>query len=239
VENVDASPDSKQAAGNGRAVSDRLRPIAKVLIVDVAAPLATYYGLRSAGLSAVTALVLSGVFPAASLAVGAIRHRRIDAVGALVLAGIVVGAILGLALHSARPVLLEGSVPTAVFGVACLGSLATRRPLMFGIAHEFVGPESAQGREMTRLWQYEGYQRVFRTITAAWGVGFVLEAALRVVVVFTASTGTATAVSNATPYIWAGVLCAWTVGYGTYRKRKSERLYGDLTNDAESASLPG
>ena len=77
-------------------------------------------------MSEVTALVLSGVFPALGVAIGVIQHRRLDVVGALVLAGILVGTVLGLISHSARLVLMEGSVPTAIFGVACLGSLWTR-----------------------------------------------------------------------------------------------------------------
>jgi hypothetical protein len=135
----------------------------------------------------------------------------------------VMGTIAGLVSHSARPVLLEGSVPTAVFGVACLGSLCTRRPLMFGLGLEFTGPDSAQGQEMTRLWQYEGYRRVFRIITAVWGVGFLIEAALRVVIVYSTSTGTALALSNVTPFVWAGALSAWTVAYGLRQKKKGER----------------
>ena len=164
-----------------------------IVIFDVAAPLAAYSLLRSAGLTAVTALLLSGVFPALGVAIGAVRNRRLDVVGALVLAGIVVGTVLGLVSHSARLLLVEGSVPTAVFGVACLGSLRARRPLMFSLALEFTGPDTAKGQEMTRLWQYEGYRRVFRVITAVWGVGFLLEAALRVVIVYNTSTGTALA----------------------------------------------
>jgi hypothetical protein len=54
----------------------RLRPIALIVIVDIAAPLAAYGLLRSAGLSAVTALLLSGVFPAAAVAVGVVEAGR-------------------------------------------------------------------------------------------------------------------------------------------------------------------
>ena len=79
---------------------------------DIAAPLAAYNGLRPAGLSAVSALLLSGVFPAVGVAIGAARSRRLDAVGALVLTGIAMGTALGLVSHSARLVLVEGSVPT-------------------------------------------------------------------------------------------------------------------------------
>jgi len=195
-----------------------------IVIFDIAAPLAAYNLLRSAGLTAVTALLLSGVFPALGVAIGVIRHRRLDVVGAVVLAGIIVGSVLGLVTHSARLVLVEGSVPTAVFGVACLGSLWARRPLMLSFVLEFTGPDTAKGQEMTRLWQYEGYRRVFRVITAVWGVAFLIEAALRVVIIYNTSAGTALAMSKVTPFVFAAVMSAWTIAYGTRQRKKGERM---------------
>jgi hypothetical protein len=221
---VDTSGDARRTAGTTAAKGGQLRSITMILIFDVGAPLVAYNVLRSAGATAMTALLLSGVFPALGVTIGAIRHRRLDVVGALVLAGIVAGAVLGLVSHSARLLLVEGSVPTAVFGVACLGSLGTRHPLMFSFAREFTGPDTAKGREMTRLWQYEGYRRVFRVITAVWGVALLLEAALRVVVVYNTSPGTALAISKVTPFLFAGALVAWTIAYGARHRKKGERM---------------
>jgi hypothetical protein len=141
-----------------------------------------------------------------------------------VLAGIVVGTILGLVSHSPRLVLVEGSVPTGVFGLACLGSLRAQRPLMFSFALEFAGPDSARGRDMTRLWQHEGYRHVLRVITAVWGVGFLVEAALRVVIVYNTSTGTALASSKVSPFVFAAIFSAWTLAYGARQKKKGERM---------------
>ena len=195
-----------------------------IVIFDIAGPLVLYSLLRNAGVSTVSALLLSGVFPAAGVGINALRNRRLDVVGALVLAGIALGAVLGLVTHSARLMLLEGSVPTAVFGFACLGSLWAQRPLMYGLALEFTGPETPRGQEMTRLWQYEGFRHVFRVITAVWGAGFLIEAALRAVIAYRTSTGTALASSKVTPFIFLAILSAWTVAYGQYRKKKGERL---------------
>jgi hypothetical protein len=153
-----------------------------------------------------------------------------------VLAGILVGTVVGLITHNARLVLLEGSVPTAVFGLACLGSLRTRRPLIFSIALEFNGPDTAKGREFTSLWRHEEFRRLFRVITAVWGVGFLIEAALRVLIVYRTSTSTALALSKVTPFIWAGILMAWTFGYGAYQKKKGERRMaaaGDGARDGD------
>jgi hypothetical protein len=195
-----------------------------IAVFDIAGPLIAYNLLRSAGFSAVTALVLSGVFPAAGVIINIILHRRVDALGILVLAGIAVGAVLGLVSHNARLVLDEGSVPTAVFGVICLGSLGTPKPLMYRLAVEFIGPDTPKGQEFTGLWQYAEFRRVFRVVTVVWGVGYLAEAVARVVIVQNTSTGTALGISKVLPYAVAAVLIAWTVGYGRYQKRKGEQI---------------
>lgn len=207
---------------DGAKAGGRFRSMTMIVIFDIAAPLIAYQLLRAAGVTTVTALVLSGVFPALRVAYGLIQHRRLDVVGALVLGGIAVGTVLGLLTHNARLVLVEGSVPTAVFGVACLGSLAAKKPLIYSMAVEFAGRDSARGREMTRLWQFEGYRRIFRTITAVWGVGFLIEAGLRVVIVYSTPIGTSLAISKVMPFLFVGIFSAWTVGYGMYRKKKGE-----------------
>lgn len=232
---MDTTREAKPAAGTGPAAGGRLRSIAMIAVFDIAAPLAAYSLLRSAGMTAVAALLLSGVFPAAGVAIGVIQHRRLDVVGAVVLAGIVAGTVVGLISHSARLVLVEGSVPTAVFGVACLGSLWARRPLIFSVVLEFSGPDTAKGLEMTRLWQYEGYRHIFRVITAVWGIAFLLEAAIRIVIVYNTSTGTALASSKVTPFLFAGIMSAWTVAYGTRQKKKGERLAA-ITGEVPGAS---
>jgi hypothetical protein len=199
----------------------RLKSAIRIVGFDVVGPLIAYAILRKAGLSAVTALILSGVLPAIGVTANAIQRRRVDIIGAVVLAGIVVGAVVGLVSHNARLVLLEGSVPTAVFGVACLSSLRAPKPLLFGFAHEFVGPESARGREMTRLWQFAAYQHAYRVVTAVWGVGYLVEAGVRVAIVENTSTGTALAASKFLPYVSAAILAGWTVAYARYQWRKA------------------
>ena len=202
----------------------RLRSIAMIVIFDIGGPLLAYHLLQSNGVGTVAALVLSGVFPAVGVIIGVIRHRRVDAVGVLVLAGIVVGAVLGLVSHNPKLVLDEGSVSTGVFGLICLASLATDKPLMYRFALEFIGPDTERGREFVGLRQYREFRRAFVVITVVWGTAYLVEAAARVVIVQSASAGTALAVSKVTPYAVAAVLIAWTVGYGRYQGRKGERM---------------
>jgi hypothetical protein len=201
----------------------RLWSVAQIVIFDIAGPLVAYQMLRSAGLSGVSALVLSGVLPGIAVVGGVIRHRRLDAIGALVLAGIAVGTILGLVSGNARLVLMEGSVPTAVFGLLCLASLRSRRPLIFRFAHEFMGPDTPRGRDFDRLWQYPGFRHAFWLFTVVWGVTYLAEAAARIVIVENTSTGTALAISKVMPYAVTGILVLWMVLYGRHARRQGER----------------
>jgi hypothetical protein len=140
-----------------------------ILVFDLGGPLLAYGLLRSAGMSAVAALVISGVLPALGIGIGALADRRLDVIGVVVLAGLLVGTLVGLTSHNARLYLLEGSVPSAVFALGCLLSLRLRRPLIFRLAVEFLGPGTRKGRDVTAGWRYPGFRRAFQMITVAWG----------------------------------------------------------------------
>src|SRR5947209_8070478 len=203
---------------------DRLLSLAMIGIFDIAGPLVAYSMLHSAGQSQVSALILSGALPALGIIAGVIRHRRVDTIGVLVLAGIVAGTVLGLLSGSPRLVLAEGSVPTAVFGLLCLGSLWARRPLIYRFAVEFIGAGTSKGREFESLWQYEGFRHAFRLYTLVWGVVYLAEAAARIIIVETASTSTALTVSKVMPYAVAGSLMVWMTVHGRRARREGERI---------------
>lgn len=213
--------NSNRESGRDRS---RFQALAMIAVFDIAGPLVAYSLLRSAGQSAVTALVLSGAFPALGVAVGLVRHRRMDTIGVLVLAGIAVGTILGLLTSDPRLVLVEGSVPTAVFGLVCLASLWSGRPLIYRFALEFIGADTPKGRDFEGRWRYPGFRHVFRLFTAVWGVVYLAEAASRVIIVENTSTATALTVSKVMPYVVGTLLAAWMIAYGRRAKRKGEQL---------------
>jgi hypothetical protein len=202
----------------------RIRQIAMIIAFDLGGPLLAYALLRSAGVGAVAALVISGVLPALGIAIGALVDRRLDVLGVMVLAGLLVATVLGLTSHDARLYLLEGSVPSLVFALGCLLSLRLRRPLIYRLAVDLLGPDTPKGRDVTAAWRYPGFRRAFQVITVAWGIGYLVESAIRVAVVAIASTGFALVLSKLIPYAFAICLSIWTLLYGENEKRKAERL---------------
>jgi hypothetical protein len=207
-----------------KAGPSRLRQAAMIVVFDLGGPLLAYALLRSAGLSAVAALVLSGVLPALGITIGALIDRRLDVIGLVVLFGIAVGSALGLISHNSRLYLLEGSVPSVVFALGCLISLRWSKPLIFRLAVELIGPDTPRGRDVTGAWRYPVFRRAFAVITAWWGLAYLVEAGIRVAIVATTSTGVALVCSKLVPYLFAISLSVWTLCYGEHEKRKAERL---------------
>jgi len=209
-----------------------------IVVFDLGGPLLVYALLHHAGLNAVSALVISGVLPAIGITVGALVDGRLDIIGVVVLGGIAVGTILGLVSHSARLFLLEGSVPSLVFALACLASLKASKPLIYRFAVEILGPGTVKGRDVIDAWKYPGFRRAFQVITMAWGIGYLVEVAVRVLIIETTSTGIALLGSKLLPYVFALTLSAWTFGYGEHEKRKAQRLAAASPKSEEVPSTP-
>jgi hypothetical protein len=216
-------------ADRGMAVTapagDRRRStVLRLAVFDIAGPLALYYLLTSNGLSTVLSLILSGTFPAVGITWGLVRDHHLDVIGLVVLIGILTGTVVGLISGSARLVLVDGTVPTAVIGIVCLGSLSTSRPMMYRLALEGMGPDSPRGREFAARWEYPGFRGVFRVITLVWGLVFLFETAVQVVIIETSSAGTAKTTSNLMPVLVAGLAVTWTCLYGLRKRRAGEHL---------------
>jgi hypothetical protein len=219
----------------------RVRQLGMILVFDLAGPLLAYSLLRSGGMSTVAALIISGIFPALGIAVGALVDRRLDIIGVVVLAGLVVGTVAGLISNNARLYLVEGAVPSLVFALACLGSLRGSKPLIYRFAVELLGPDTPKGRDVAGAWRHPGFRRAFQVITAAWGVAYLVEVAARLAVVETTSTGIALLFSKLVPYVFALGLSAWTLVYGEHQKKKAEQLAAAEdpgTSEAPSPPMP-
>jgi intracellular septation protein A len=223
--------------GRGRSVlqNERLRALLPVAVFDIAGPVAVYYLLRAVGTAQVTALIVSGILPAVGVAISVIRHRRIDAIGLLALLGIVAGTIAGLVSHSARLVLMEGSVPTAVFGLTCLWSLFTREPMLYRIGLETRGEDTAGGRKLRALWAQPAGQHAFRVITLVWGVTFLAEAATRVLIVEAVPGGNALLIVKAMPYAVLFGLIRWMAFYTRQLRRSGQQAVVEQAVSADRA----
>ena len=180
---------------DGHSVLPALRNVG----ADIAPPLIAYYGLRAVGVSEYIALLSATVLAGVKVCYDAIRARRLDPFAGYLLLTFGLSLAVGLATTNPRLVLAGNSLVNGIGGLIFLGSCVIGTPLTQVVAQRIrpedadddAGPDGAQFR-----------RRIHVRLSAMWGVGLLLEVAVRLLVVANlpvdAANGTNSVISLAT-----------------------------------------
>lgn len=200
------------------------RAMAPGVVGGALVPLTVYYAVRPHLAGDAAALMVAGVPAAAWIVLQWARQRRLDPVGSIVLFGFIAGILASLALGGSAFVLkVRDSGFTCLFGLACLASLTRPRPVMFYLGRALsAGNDPDKLAAYDDLWGLPTAPRAFRIITAAWGVGLILEASARVVLAMALPTGTFVAVAPVLAAVAFGGLFAFTVRFSRRARRLGE-----------------
>jgi hypothetical protein len=167
------------------------------VVLDLAAPIIVFYGLRWVGAGVFVALIAGAIAPMLSMLVKLTKDRHVDALAV---------AVLGVLLFSAGVSLIDGSprflaakdcVLTAAWGGWFLLSLHGRRPLTFRLSRPLLEgrkvfdfrqriwvPPSEESWD--QVWQRSArFRRIWTVTTVIWGVALLIDAAVRVAMAFT------------------------------------------------------
>lgn len=210
---------------------------ALTITFNIVLPILTYGRLTDAGWSEFSALLVSGVWPVLDTAITLAWRRKVDEFAVITLVFLVITVVVTVVgPHSTRLLLVKDSAVTGLFGVVCLASLLAPRPLMFYFGRKFGTNGTKEDAErFDGLWQYEGFRHVIRTMTVAWGVGYILEALARIGLSYKLSTATMVTVNSVMAYAVTGVLIAWTILYGrraAARGKERERQAAEAAAEA-------
>jgi hypothetical protein len=162
-------------------------------LLDLVIPTAGYFLLHWAGLPDVWALTIAGSATGVNALVNTIRRGRLDALGLLIVAEIGVSVVLVAITEDPRLILARPAVYLAVAGVVNLVSCLAGRPLSYSAATPMAtkgDPERAVAYE--RAWHNSLELRsIHRQLTAWIGVAMLAYAVIRVLIIYSFSTGTA------------------------------------------------
>ena len=199
-------------------------PMMREMAIDAGIPFGCYWlSMRYLSRSEVVALIVASIFPTLKSVQGLLRRRELDPISVLILAGLVFGLGALLVGGSAKLLLIRESLFTGVFGLACLVSLLfrSRRPVMFYFGRFFAaGSDPVRRTRFDQLWQYPSFRRVQRIMTLVWGLVFVGEFTVRVVLIYTLSPATVLAVSPIVLGSATLLTVLWTFSYAA-RARKA------------------
>lgn len=137
--------------------------------------------------------------------------------------GIAVGTALGLASGSASLVLLDGTVPTAVLGAATPGLTVVETTADVSLRRGSHGSGYPQRTGLRRQMALFRLPPHVQGDESGWGLAFLAEAAVQVLIIETSSVGTAKATSNVMPLAFAAIVITWNIAYGKRGRRQGER----------------
>lgn len=159
-----------------------LRAMAPGTLIGGVTPFVVYQLIHPHLASQVVALLLAGCVPALWVAITAVVQRRLEPIGLIVFVGLAVGALMAVSGGGPFAVKARDGVFAGLFGLVCLGSLATRRPLMFLIGRALsAGNDPDKLAAFDDLWELPSGARTFRMITVGWAVGLLVDAVLQLV----------------------------------------------------------
>jgi hypothetical protein len=185
----------------------------RILWLDIALPFVAVFALERFGVAPLAAYAAASLFPLGSILGSWRAGRGVDVIGLGVVIGIASGLTLGLVTADPRFALLRAAPGFALFGIACLASLPTARPLMFFVARSFAaGGDPALRAAWNHRLVYPRFRRVMRMVTAVWGAGTLFHAGLAVTIAFTLPAQIALIAEPGVAFAIIAALLAWTRG---------------------------
>jgi intracellular septation protein A len=192
----------------------------RMMLLDVGLPLLAYYGLHAVGVSDYRALLAGSVVAGLRVAFVALRSRRLDGFAAFLMVLFAVGLALAFVTGDARFMLAKDSIGTAVTGLIFLGTCVVGRPMMFHAAQRFSATTSEKRAWWNTKWQTSaGFRRGFRVMSMVWGVGLLVEAAVRIPLIYVLPVPVMVGLSTLLQVAAFTLLMAWSVWYGRRMRR--------------------
>jgi uncharacterized membrane protein YfcA len=202
--------------------------LSRVLLIEVVAPLAIFYGLRAAGVDQLWALLAGVAIVIASGLHQAISERRIGGVRLFVLGLMIFSVMLTAVTGSPRALLIRSALGMAALGLFLLASLRARHPFLFTAA-QLVLPADRQQAWQDSWDRHPAFRRVLWQLSAVWAAGCLLDAAVRAVLALQLPVDTVPAFDTALLVVTLAVLLAVQRFYGRAALRRHGLRLNGLT----------
>jgi hypothetical protein len=180
---------------------------------DVGAPLVGYYALHLLGASDWVALLVATLVAGLRLVWVAVRTREVTWFAAVMLAVFGLGLALAFVGGDPRFLLVKDSFGTALVGLVFLGSLFAGKPLTLSAFQTWQPRQAAEMEEYYRT--IPPVRHTFRLSAVVWGVGLLLEAAVRIPLIYLLPVDVMVGVSTAMMVTVIVGLSIWNGWYGS------------------------
>ena len=178
---MDSENQARNGVGRGARRSRLAHLVARRVVVSTVvagvAPVITYVVVRPRVESTAVALAITFAVPVAWAALSACWQRRMDLDGMLTMGAYGLGLLVTvLSGGSALPLKLHSAAETGVLGLACLVSVALRRPLLLLGLRILAHRRGRSNGAWRKVFAEPVLGRTFSVITVIVGVGLLVEA---------------------------------------------------------------
>ncbi|MFI1992455.1 VC0807 family protein [Actinoplanes sp. NPDC020271] len=200
------------------------------MAADLGLPVVTYYGLHALGADDTTALLAGTLAAGARLIWVAVRSRTVSYFSMVMGAVFGVGLIFTLLTGDARFLLIKHSVMSAVIGVLFLiTAFRGSKPLTLSAQQSFVPAKAA---EIAAAYASNPeVQRGHQIASVVWGGGLLIEAAVRVVLVYLLPVEVMVGLSTVLTVMTFTLLIGWNARFiGSRKAAAAKAAVPELVN---------
>ncbi|KAJ3302584.1 hypothetical protein HDV03_004835 [Kappamyces sp. JEL0829] len=172
---------------------------------------AILYSIFSQKTSTLNAIVISGIPPFVDACVYVATERKMDAINALAIFGTIFGAIFAYCTNDPKLLLLKDSIVTSFFGFGFLLSLFFKENLVWWYNRTFSPPEKKE--ILDAEWENPTIRRATVVLCYVWGSGYLLEAVLRVILLYLINIDLMVYISIMAPFVFSIIMGLWSWGY--------------------------
>ncbi len=216
--------------------SSLLRSILSLLIINVAIPFGCYSLLKAYHASDVTALGVAAIVPALEMLISMLRGRQVNIISLFVFGGLAIGIIAIFLGGDPRVLLIRESLFTGALGLTCFISLLFPRPLMFSVGRSmFASKDPEHIARYNQLWQNPSVRRTSRVTTVVWGLVYISDFLLRLLMVLTLPIAAVLAVGPILTGSLIGLSLLWTFAYLRRARQRVHTMPGSPVHGGEEA----
>lgn len=197
---------------------------------DVVVPMALYYVLHRFGISDALALGASAAIALVVTIVNTIRRKKLDAIGILVIIEIVMSIALFLWLKDRRLILAKPSFYSGVAAIYLIVMAFRPKPMNYDAIRN-LGSDGDLRRAAAfdaAFKESPKFRTALRTAEVGWGLAFLADSILRVVIIFNTEPDRAVWLSNI-PHIAAiAIIIAFSAVMGKINSRLVDEQFAKM-----------
>ena len=209
-------------------------------IFDVIAPMVAFFVLDRLGMPPFWSLVVGSAIALGSTAVNSVRHRRLDRVGVLVLIEIAASIVILVKVNDPRLLLARPVLYTAVAGIYLLATSFRGKPLTYDGSFQIgTKGDPLRAAAFERAWErVPRFRQILRISSMGWALACLVDAALRVAVVYEVPLKRAMCLSNLPHLVAIAVLMGFSAFMGRNLRRIVEGELVMMQEEREVAYRP-